>query len=76
MLHLIIIEDVDRFGGFLRDDVCGCCRRRLGGGDSTQPVGAHGSGFDLCLKGDGKALGREARDLAVVSPSGGSKLWR
>ena len=38
---------------------------------------AHGSGFDLCLTGRPKVVGREARDLAVAASfGGGSKLWR
>ena len=39
-------------------------------------MGAHGSGFDLCLAGGRKVVVREARDLAAASSSGGSKLWR
>ena len=39
---------------------------------------AHGSGFDLGYTSQAgrQAVGREARDLEVVSSSGGSKLWR
>jgi len=46
MLHLIILEDVERFGGFLRSNVCCCCRRRLGGrGFAGGEVFTVGGGF-------------------------------
>ena len=59
MLHLIIIEDVERFGDFLKGDGC---RRRLGGGGFG---GGEGFGGDEGFSGGGGLLEAEI-DLAIA----------